>query len=140
MQIYTVHTKLQSPFLALEKEKMERTTFLREGFCWTAMLFTVLWACWHRMWRHGAMLAAVLLLLNLVVEAMDVVAPTRVLVILGALFVVGFEGNNWRREELEKKKYVLTAVVAAENRDTAIFRYLKNIAEDTPNDNQSTVV
>ncbi len=63
---------------------------------------------------------------------MDVAAPLRNLVILGALLIVGFEGNNWRREELEKQEYALSAVVAAENRDAAMFRYLESVKPDIP--------
>lgn len=132
MQIYTVHTKSRLPSFVLEKEEMERTVFVKEGFCWVAVLFTVLWACWHRMWRHGAILLVAALVLHLVFEGMDVAAPLRNLVILGALLIVGFEGNNWRREELEKQEYALSAVVAAENRDAAMFRYLESVKPDIP--------
>lgn len=139
MQIYTVHTKSRSPSFVLEKEEIERTVFVKEGFCWTAALFTVPWACWHHMWRHAAMLLVAALALYLVFEGMDIAAPLRTLVVLGALLIVGFEGNNWRREELEEKEYALTAVVAAENRDAAVFRYLKNVTADIPgNDRPAT--
>ncbi|MBL6935089.1 MAG: DUF2628 domain-containing protein [Alphaproteobacteria bacterium] len=136
MQIYTVHTKSRSPSFVLEREEMEKIVFVKEGFCWTAMLFTVLWAGWHGMWRHGAMLVVAALLLSLIFDAMEVAAPLQTLVALGALLIVGFEGNNWRREELEKKEYSLIAVVAGENRDAAIFRYLKDIAGSAPGNDQ----
>ena len=139
MQIYTVHTKSRSPSFVLEKEEMERTVFVKEGFCWTAALFTFLWACWHRMWRHAAMLLVAAFALYLVFEGMAIAAPLRTLVVSGALLIAGFEGNNWRREELEEKEYALIAVVAAENRDAAIFRYLKNVMADIPgNDRPAT--
>ncbi len=132
MQIYTVHTKSWSPSFVLEREEMEKTVFVKEGFCWVAMLFTVLWAGWHGMWRHGAILLVVALLLSLVFDAMEVATPLRVLVVLGALLIVGFEGNNWRREDLEKKEYSLIAVVAGKNRDAALFRYLKDATGNAP--------
>ena len=56
--------------------------------------------------------------------------------VLGVLLVVGFEGNNWRREELGKKEYALTAVVVGKNKDAAVFRYFKNITALPPGDEQ----
>jgi hypothetical protein len=136
MQIYTVHTKSRPPSFLLEKEEMEKAVFVKEGFCWTAMLFTVFWACWNHMWRHGAMLVVAALVLYFIFGGTGVAASLQILVVLGALLVVGFEGNNWRREELEKKEYALIAVVAGKNRDAAVFRYLKNTTVTTPGDDQ----
>ena len=99
MQIYTVHTKSRSPSFVLKREEMEKTVFVKEGFCWTAMLFTVLWAGWHHMWRHGAILIVAALLLGLISDGMDVAAPLQTLVALGMLLIIGFEGNNWRRTD-----------------------------------------
>jgi hypothetical protein len=136
MQIYTVHTKSRPPSFLLEKEEMEKAVFVKEGFCWTAMLFTVFWACWNHMWRHGAMLVVAALALYSILDGMNVAVPLQTLAVLGALLVVGFEGNNWRREELGKKEYALTAVVAGKSRDAAAFRYFKNITAPPPGDEQ----
>jgi len=136
MQIYTVHTKPRAPSFLLGKGEAEKTVFVKEGFCWMAALFTVFWACWNHMWRHGAMLVVAALVLYFIFGGTGVAASLQILVVLGALLVVGFEGNNWRREELEKKEYALIAVVAGKNRDAAVFRYLKNTTVTTPGDDQ----
>ncbi len=138
MQIYTVHTKSRSPSFVLKREEMEKTVFVKEGFCWTAMLFTVLWAGWHHMWRHGAILIVAALLLGLISDGMDVAAPLQTLVALGMLLIIGFEGNNWRREELEKNEYSLVAVVVGKNRDAALFRYLEDVAGNAPGNTPGT--
>jgi hypothetical protein len=82
------------------------------------------------------MLVVAALALYSILDGMNVAVPLQTLAVLGALLVVGFEGNNWRREELGKKEYALTAVVAGKSRDAAAFRYFKNITAPPPGDEQ----
>ena len=49
----TIFTVLEPP-----DGNPERVAFVREGFSWSALLLTVLWAVWHRMWVVAALLFA----------------------------------------------------------------------------------
>ncbi len=128
IRIYTVHTKLlSSPPQATDHD--DEVVLVREGFSWPACVLAGLWACWHRMWRHAAFLFGVAAGLIVFFDWMAVPPAPRLAVLLGYFLLVGFQANDWRRGDLARRGFDLTAVVAAPDGDAAALRFLENRSE-----------
>ena len=116
MRIYTVHRRHDGgrPDFVLVKE----------GFCWPAFILALPWALWHRMWLTVLWLVAVLAIAGAlgVFLGLDVLGETALS--LGIALLVGFFANDWRRWSLERRGYANEGVVAAENEDAALRRFL----------------
>lgn len=118
MKIYSVHV---SPTAADRDGDAE---LVKEGFCWPAFLFTVLWALWHRAWWVAAALLVVSIAIGLGAEAIGFGPAGQVAVNLGFLALVGFHGGDFRRWSLGRRRYVDQGVVAGDDADAALHRYL----------------
>ncbi len=98
---------------------------VKEGFCWTALVFTALWALWHRMWI--VFLALVVAVVGFeVLLAMAGADDTASLAFgVGFSLFVGFGANDWRRWTLARRGMALMGVVAADDADEALHRYVE---------------
>jgi hypothetical protein len=117
MRLYTVHIRPTS------RDPDRDVILVREGFSWGALLFTVLWALWRRLW-----LAAFLILLGgLVLDAIAALAAldplSEAALSLAYALYIGFAGNDWRRRALARRGYEEQAVVGAADLGDAERRY-----------------
>ncbi|MCZ6721902.1 MAG: DUF2628 domain-containing protein [Alphaproteobacteria bacterium] len=117
MRVYTVHLP---PWT---KGGAKDAVFLGEGFSLPAAIFGPFWALYHGHWRTTLLLLAGLVLLGLIAEQLRFDVPSGVVLLLGYLVFVGFNGNDWRRSGLERQDYRLDRVVVAKNREEAELRY-----------------
>ena len=115
MQVYTVH---RPPFAGRDAEPL----LLREGFCWPAALFSVIWALAHRMWwtAFGLLVAALALEAALAATGLDQGAGFAVF--CGYAVIAGLFGNDWRRAALDRAGWRFDGVVAAAGADAALRR------------------
>ncbi len=121
MKIYSVHV---SPTAAAGDGDAE---LVKEGFCWPAFLFTVLWAAWHRAWWVAAALLVVSIAIALGAEALGLGLYGRITVNLGFLALVGFHGGDFLRWSLGRRGYRDQGVVAGDDADAALHRYLDRL-------------
>jgi hypothetical protein len=108
----------------------ERASFLREGFCWPALLFGPLWLLARGLWRPFALWCIAAIILAVAISSGRL--PGSVagwLYFVGALFL-GLEGRNFVAAALERRGFRLVDIVARVDRATAekIFfsRWLAN--------------
>ncbi len=97
---------------------------VKEGFSWPAFFFGVLWALARRLW-----LAALVLVLAFAgIEAFAYFAGldpvTGAALMLGLSVGFGWLGNDLRRRKLEREGFVFQGVIAGENLDAALERFL----------------
>jgi hypothetical protein len=129
MRVYTIHLG-PIPELAPDaspKRAGRELVLVKEGFCWPAYVFTVLWALYHRMWLTAVALLVVGAVLSAALEAW---APGRVVqavVSLGCLWLVGTFANGWRRRVLTSRGYEEAGVVAAAGLDAAEHRVFERL-------------
>ncbi len=121
MKIYSVHV---SPTAADRDGDAE---LVKEGFCWPAFLFTVLWAAWHRAWWVAAALLVVNIAIALGTEAIGLGPTGKVAVHLGFLVLVGFHGGDFLRWSLARRGYRDHGVVAGDDAEAALHRYLDRL-------------
>lgn len=122
LKTYSVHT------LPWSAESDGDVVLVREGFNWLALIFGVLWALWHGMWRTaialvaiGAAIGGIAALAGL---APDAASLLQFLVQIG----LGLWGNDLRRAALVRRGYIERTVVAAGDMTEAEHRYLSTVA------------
>ncbi len=118
MRVYTIH---HDP---LSADPDSEFVVIKEGFCWPALVFTALWALWHRMWlAFVALLVAGLALESaLAISGADDVASLAIG--LGYALLVGYGANDWRRRSLARRGNALMGIVAAPDTEAALHRYV----------------
>lgn len=110
MQTYTVYEKRVA-----SDDMDERATdlvFVREGFVWLALIVPALWLLFHGLWRG---LLLYLLLTTGLVVALTELGVNEQIIGLGNLvinLIFGFEARDIQRAALERRGYVLRAVVS----------------------------
>ena len=106
MRIYTVH-ELAGPAGA------DADVFLiKEGFCWPALVFSFLWAFYHRLWLVLLGLVALTAVLVALHLRLDLSGEVAVAGVLGMKLVLGFFGNDLRRGLLALRGVSFSGVVS----------------------------
>jgi hypothetical protein len=117
MRVYTIHYKPGSP-------SPDRDALLvKEGFCWPAALFSLLWALWHRLWLVAGLVFAADFVLDLVLMLSGADGATRFVCVAALHVFIGYEANDWRRARLSRTGYREAGLVAAPNADAALRRF-----------------
>ncbi len=124
MSVYTV----QAPTGSLGKPELERSVFLREGFCWPAFFFAFLWLAWHRLWGIAALwLLAVSVLAWLAVSHLTF--GSFFLIGLAMRIFLGLEANALLRRKLARRRYQLIDVVTAAAPEAAEQLFFSRVAQ-----------
>lgn len=118
MRVYTVHVPPAPSAGAGE------AILIKEGFCWPAFFFTVLWALFHRLWLVAAGLLVIAAVLNGLGAVVGLDPVGQLALALGYQTLVGYAANDLRRRSAERAGYVETAVVAGADQLAAEQRYL----------------
>ncbi len=108
MRLYSVHRPLTTP-----ADAADTTRFVKEGFSWPAFFFTGIWLLWHRLWIEFILFAVVLGGAEFVVQSMNWPDGLSSLLSLAVALFLGFEGNDIRRWNLERRGFAEVAEVAA---------------------------
>lgn len=98
------HTVYEAPNPAADRiDRADNLAFVRDGFIWSAALFTPVWLLLHRLW--WALLAYVVLVagLHMAGSALKFDQQWIGLASLGLNLIVGFEAEGLRRWALERR-------------------------------------
>ena len=129
MKIYTV---LEPP-----DGKPERVAFVPEGFCWPALLLTVVWALWQRMWVVAALLFAVTSLLAVAANTGLLGEGLAALLQFGIALLFGFEARALQTRSLEATGYRRSGLIQASRPEAAELAYFDGRADVAPAPAQS---
>ncbi len=121
MKIYTVYIPAAAP------DAQQKAIFLREGFSWSAFLFTGFWALYHRLW--WPMLGIFLFNGALVsLQNAELLSPGGMAVLqLGFQVLVGFHANDWLRDKFAHRGYILADVTVGDSLLRAEQRYFERV-------------
>jgi hypothetical protein len=100
-----------------------RTIFVKEGFSFAALIFTVLWALWHRMWVVAAILFVLLTVLNLSAGQWGLDPKLAGLLETAVGIIFGFEARRLWAMSLERAGYRNMGIVEGSNREAAELGY-----------------
>lgn len=116
----TIFTVLEPP-----DGKPDRVAFVPEGFAWGALIFTFIWALWHRLWVVAAVLFAVFAGLSAAVELQLLGPGLASLLQLGVALIAGFEGRQLQQSSLERAGFRRAGLVQASSLEAAELDYFK---------------
>jgi hypothetical protein len=117
MRAYTVHLRRQG----LDPDR--DIVLVKEGFCWPALLFSVLWALWCRLWWVALGLLVVEVALSGAGTLLGLDPLSEAAISLGFAVIVGFVANDLKRWTLRRQGFAEAAVIIASDRDAAERRF-----------------
>ena len=101
----------------------DRVATVKEGFSVGALVFTVFWALWQRMWVVSAVLFALFAAVAIAVSA-QVLDPVVASVLEAAIALIfGFEARRLHMVSLERAGYRAAGLIEASNREAAELEY-----------------
>jgi hypothetical protein len=121
MLTFTVHQPPDPP--ADRIDRAERLAFVRDGFSWSAALFTPIWLLAHRLWWPFVGYLAAETAIAMLAQS-DLVHPgwaTLAGLALGLL--VGFEANTLRRWSLDRRGWSTIGAVSGRNAEDCERRW-----------------
>lgn len=118
MRFYTVHVRHRG----LDPDR--DIALVKEGFSWPAFFFSLIWALYRRLWLATAGLLAAVLALEGLTAASGLDPATGMVLSLGLSAAFGWLGNDLARRKLERDGFACTGVVAADDPDAALKRFL----------------
>lgn len=119
----TIYAVLEPP-----DGKPERVAFVPEGFSWGALLLTVVWALWHRMWIVAALLFALTTMLTVAANFEILGAGLAALLQAGIALVFAFEARNLEVRSLERAGFRRAGLIQASGNDVAELTYFASRA------------
>ncbi len=96
---------------------------VKEGFSWLAFLFDLFWVLYHGLWLWAAAIVAVWVLLDLAAYYGVIDSLTLTIAMIGFKLWIGFSGNDWRRNKLDRAGYLLAGIAAGRDREAADQRF-----------------
>ena len=124
MRIYTAYLDPAS----LEQDRA--VTMIKEGMCWPAFFFSILWATWHRLWWVALALLAGAAAAMAALVAAGADGTTGLVSMLALSVFIGGAANDWRCRWLERRGRRLVAVVAGRNAEDAARRFFESDPEE----------
>jgi hypothetical protein len=97
---------------------------VKEGFSWPAFIFGVLWALSRRLWLAAIVFVLAFAAIEAFARFAGLDPTTGAALMLGLSAGFGWLGNDLRRKKLERDGFVFQGVVAGENFDAALARFL----------------
>lgn len=122
MQTYTVHEPRVPPEDV--EERAAALVFVKEGFSFWTLIFPALWFLFNGLWR--GLLYYLVLAVGLVAGLTQIGASEQVIAWGGLVLnlIFAFEARDIHRASLERRGYVLKAVVSGRNLQECERRYL----------------
>ncbi|MBT3915290.1 MAG: DUF2628 domain-containing protein [Rhodospirillaceae bacterium] len=118
MRIYTLHQP------SISQDAAAAVVPVKEGFSWPGFFFSVFWALWHRLWFWAIGFAVASIVLGLVLKGLGGDEFVQSTASLALALIIGWTANDLRRRKLAKQGFEERAVMVANNKETAIARFL----------------
>jgi hypothetical protein len=115
MAIYSVHNRPAA--------RADDAIFVKDGFAWAALVFTLLWTLWHRMWIVAAIVFSTTAAVAAFASWLGLGDAPVNLASLAVGLILGFEGNDLRRWSLARRGYGEIAMAAGRDLDEAELRF-----------------
>ena len=130
MRFYTLHVPAIEPGSVLPDRgrlhrQMAAVVPIKEGFCWPAFFFSLLWTLWHRLWLVALGLVAANLVISVLVFQSGANEAVTIVISYSIALMLGFMGNDFRRSKLEKHGYTERGLVMDRTAEAAVRRYLE---------------
>jgi hypothetical protein len=94
-------------------ERVEKTLFIKDGFSWPGLIFSLFWLLFQQLWLGALIFVLVSVMLGVLGAFLPLDDSAGMLLSLLPSLYVGFEGNDMRRRKLLKKGFVQAGSVLA---------------------------
>ena len=120
MPVYTVHAPVGGN---ADLATTDKISFVRDGFHFWAVVFSVIWLAWHRLWL--ALLGWTLLIVaaDVGLARLGVGRGTILMVDVVLALLLGFEAASLKRWTLSRRKWRQLDIVVADDEETAERRF-----------------
>ena len=133
MRFHTIHlpaiifnTQVQNENNLLRQ--MDEIVAVKEGFCWPAFLFSLVWATFHRLWLFAFSLMGFCFVTFFILYQQGAEPSFNFIVCFGIFTLFGFLANDFRRFKLRRAGYLERGIILAPTVDAAVQRYLRTLA------------
>ena len=109
-------------------DEPEKSVFVKDGLSAPALLFTVLWALWHRMWVVAAIMLALMAALTLAVQSAGLNEAVAVAIDIALGFLIGLEAATLRSWSLQRAGFAEVGVIEASSQENAELKYFHAVA------------
>ena len=103
--------------------RSDEPVFVKEGYSWSAMTFSILWALRYRMWIVAILLLAGFVIVGVVGAQLGIGEGVRAVVNFGMAVLMGFEAETLRSWTLTRAGYRESGVVAARSLEEAELKF-----------------
>jgi hypothetical protein len=124
MAIYSVHNRPAA--------RVDDAIFVKDGFAWAALVFTLLWTLWHRMWIVAAIVFSTTAAIAALASWLGLGDAPVNLASLAVGLILGFEGNDLRRWSLARQGYEELGLAPGHDLDEAELRFFAAQASYQP--------
>uniref|UniRef100_UPI003BACE96B DUF2628 domain-containing protein n=1 Tax=Stappia sp. TaxID=1870903 RepID=UPI003BACE96B len=129
MAIFMVLVPPGKTHTALRERDLERSVFIKDGFSFPAFFLSIPWLLWQRLWLVLGVFLVATIALELGARYSN--GPGVGIVSLLVTFLFALEANGLRRWTLERRGWRFVAVVEAQGRADAEWRFFTGLAQDT---------
>jgi hypothetical protein len=130
MPTYTVH--LPQAAINGDKAAMQNMELVKDAFSIPALIFSIFWLLWHRLWLASVIVMSVYVIFISMVYAFHI-HPAFVMMLESVIgFFLALEGSSLRRWTLKRKGMPTADVVIADNYEDAEVKAIARWCERTP--------
>lgn len=123
VQTYTVYERRPAPENI--ERRVAKMVFVKEGFSFYAFLSPSIWLIVNHMWWEVAAFVGLSIILSGAMVFLGTPQEVTAVVNLGINLIFAFEARDLHRYSLERRGYLLIAVIAANSLDEAERRFLQ---------------
>ena len=120
MPVFTVHAPVDS---GADLAATDKFTFVRDGFHFWAMVASVLWLVWHRLWLALIGWIVVTVAVGFGLAALGASAGTVLFAYLLIAVLMGLEAASLQRWTLSRRKWRQLDIVVADDEEAAERRF-----------------
>ena len=129
MRLYTLHLPAIKPgSVSQHGDRLHRQMAdmvpIKDGFCWPAFFFSLLWSLWHRLWLVFMGLVVTNVAVSILLFHSGANEEVAIVIFIGIALLLGFMGNDLRRAKLEWRGFAERGIVLARTTEAAVQQYL----------------
>ncbi|MDX2082643.1 MAG: DUF2628 domain-containing protein [Rickettsiales bacterium] len=113
-----------------QEGKITDFLLLKEGFSFTAFLFSALWFLYHKMPKEFFVLSLINIIFAFAQKISFLSGENKFILEIAFFFIVAINANYWFANDLEKKGYEFVGVVFGDNLASAKIRFIENLKAD----------
>jgi len=132
MRFPTIHLPAKNFSTLVQNEnhllrKMDDIVAVKDGFCWSAFLLSLVWATFHQLWLFVFSLIGLCSITFFTLYQQGAEPSFNLIACFGNFVLFGYLANDFRRFKLRRAGYLERGIILAPTVDAAVQRYLRTL-------------